>query len=151
MTTKGVLKSKSWRKQTSFRLNFLCKYNRGGSIFWFLWFLGRTQQALMFRFSPPHPRRWCQHSGRCAAASRLSQMPLGTLTSCDGGRLTKSSLNCFPTLPEWCQQQVRTCVFCCWQHGDAQKEPLGTAAGVSVSRSKYLIHCQGIIVSFCSK
>ena len=51
-----------------------------------------------------------------------------------------------------CQQQVRTCVFRCWQHGDAQEEPLCTAAGVNVSISKYLIHCQGTIVSFfCSK
>ena len=71
------------------------------------------------------------------------------------GRLTKSSSHCFPTLPEkcmpyrtCCQQQVRTCVFRCWQHGDAQEEPLCTAAGVNVSISKYLIHCREIIVSF---
>ena len=76
------------------------KYNRGGSIFRFLWFWGINQQALMFRFSPPLQRRWYQNSGRCATALRISQMPLRTLTSCDGGRLTKSSFNCFPTLPE---------------------------------------------------
>ena len=48
-----------------------------------------------------------------------------------------------------CQQQVRTCVFYWWQNGDAQEEPLCTAAGVNVSISKCLIYCQGMIVSFC--
>ena len=56
----------------------------------------------MFRFSPPLQRRWCQNSGRSAAATRLSRMLLGTLTNCVGGRLTKSSSHCSPTLPELC-------------------------------------------------
>ena len=55
-------------------------------------------------------------------------------------------LSCLSSVCPTCgQQQVRTHVFCCWQHGVAQEEPGGTAAGVNVSRSKYLIHGQVVL------